>query len=416
MQLSRNTTRPDLPLFLINAHKAADAAAGVEDLRMVVVVEAAAADADDVGVVAGAVEVRVVAADSEDLRDLAIRAQAVMTSDPGTYAVLKLHWDPKRFPDRDALLAAVWECASPHGLQGLDEGTILTEEAHELGLETESWVLDAGIAPHERDWLREQAKCEVLLYFNTIEEASQAGATLLGVLPGVEIASSETRPTQDWNEKWRASFQGIEALPGLWVLPPWRKDAILPERAKVLWIEPGAGFGTGTHETTRLCLRALHEAFRVEPSLAGARALDFGSGSGILSIACAALGAGSVLGVEIDPLANDNARENARTNGAEDRVRFQEFLPPREDGVFGLIVANILRPVLLTFAEELVSRLRPGGILVLSGLVEQDLPAIRQGFYALLKEPDPFSLLEMGEWRALAWRKSAGSFREHGSR
>lgn len=345
---------------------------------------------------------------------LATHVQAAMTPDLKTYSILKLKWEPKRFPDRDALLSALWDCASPFGLQGVNEGTILTEEAQTLGLETESWVVDAGLAPHERDWLGERAKGEAVLYFDSIEEAENARKAILESLPGVEFADAETLPVEDWNEAWRASFQGIEALPDFWVLPPWRKDADLPKAARVIWIEPGAGFGTGTHETTRLCLRALNEAFLAEPSLQGARALDFGSGSGILSIACAAMGASQVLGVEIDSLANDNARENARTNGVEDRVRFQEALPSPDEGEFSLIVANILRPVLLTFSEALVSRLRPGGILVLSGLIESDLPAIRQGFYALLKEPDPFSLLEMGEWRALAWRKSAGSFRQHG--
>jgi ribosomal protein L11 methyltransferase len=171
------------------------------------------------------------------------------------------------------------------------------------------------------------------------------------------------------------------------------KDVELAPGERVLRINPGAGFGTGTHETTQLCLEAIAKAPRA------ARALDFGSGSGILSIALALLGS-EVDSVEIDPLAIDNARENAGLNGVAGKIRLEERLDPAP-GSYGVVVANILKPVLLEFADPLVSRLAPSGALILSGLIERDVDEVAKRFGALLgRQP---SVGERGEWRSLAW-------------
>jgi ribosomal protein L11 methyltransferase len=159
----------------------------------------------------------------------------------------------------------------------------------------------------------------------------------------------------------------------------------------------GPGWGTGSHETTQLCLQALRHFGR-----STSRALDFGSGSGILSIALAQLGA-EVDAVEIDPEANLHAARNARANGVEGRIRFMETLRPADPrSRYPMIVANILKPVLLDFADALIERLAPGGILILSGLVSTDIPGMIVRYSSIGPiQPQVFSL---GEWRAVVWR------------
>ncbi len=315
--------------------------------------------------------------------------------------------------EREDFYSWLWEeLQEEAGLLGVHEGTLLAEEAHEQGFETESFTVDAGEAPRERDWIGSQSLADVELYFSAGDLARLASGRLARI-PGLVIHRDieEVLP-QDWDAQWKASFQGIE-LPPYWrVLPPWVEvtEGAHPQGfehapagfPRVLRLNPGAGFGTGTHETTQLCLEHLAElAARSGGSLQGLRALDFGSGSGILSIGAALLGA-QVDAVEIDPLANENALENARMNGVEDRVHIFERLPAPGES-YPVVVANILKPVLLEFAGELVGRLpRVGGSLILSGLVEADVEPITRAFSPLLggRLPD---VRARGDWRALRW-------------
>lgn len=189
--------------------------------------------------------------------------------------------------------------------------------------------------------------------------------------------------------------------PRLDVPPFWKilaPDAPPPEAGIPLVVRPESGFGDGSHETTRLCLRAV--AMARPPEGAPWRVLDFGSGSGVLSIAAAKLGATAV-GVEIDPAALAASAGNAALNGVADRVRFTADLG-EAPGPFDVVIANILRPVLTAFADDLAARLAPRGALILSGLVTTDVPDLGVRYGALLggRRPDVYSL---GEWRALAW-------------
>ncbi|OFY99639.1 MAG: hypothetical protein A2070_04245 [Bdellovibrionales bacterium GWC1_52_8] len=190
-------------------------------------------------------------------------------------------------------------------------------------------------------------------------------------------------------------------VPPFWrILPPWSSVPVNPD-VSVLRINPGAGFGTGTHETTQLCLGAIADCWLAVPR-AWPGVLDFGSGSGILAIAAAKLGA-KVTAVEIDTLAIDNALDNARLNQLETQITFQTTLDGA-NGPFGMVIANILKPVLLQFSEELVNRLSPKGVLILSGLIEKDLEAVSARFSELLG----FTPVrrELNEWRALVWVRS----------
>ncbi len=170
--------------------------------------------------------------------------------------------------------------------------------------------------------------------------------------------------------------------------------------AGAILIEPGPGFGDGSHETTRVCLQALAA---LAPRTGPWRMLDFGSGSGILSIAAARRGA-VVDAVEIDALAAAHGERNATANGVSERIRtlrtLEQTRPP-----FDFVMANILRAVLLDYAGELVERMAAGAALVLSGLVSTDVPEVSVRYASHLGGDRP-EVYERGEWRALVWRRS----------
>jgi len=308
--------------------------------------------------------------------------------------------------DRELFSQWLWDEFLPMGLQGIHEGTLLSQEAADQGLETESWTLDAAEAPRERDWVADQAENEAELYFESLEGAEKA-AERLRSMTDAEVGEIIEQKQEDWDAQWKASFLGAGngvPVPPFWrILPPWVEPAkILAAGERALKINPGAGFGTGTHETTQLCLQAIGEASQLRP-LTGERVLDFGSGSGILAIGAALLGA-EVDAVEIDPLAIDNAIENGRLNQVEARLHYSRAMASPVQP-YRIVIANILRPVLLEFSEKLVERLGgPGSTLILSGLIESDVNEVRARFSALLGGLEP-QVRELNEWRALIWKK-----------
>jgi len=306
---------------------------------------------------------------------------------------------------------------------GITEGVLLAEEAHERGYETESWVLDAGEAPHERDWLAREKILNLIAYFKTEKAGKSALSWLMREYTLPSMPSLAAEEEQDWNATWKASFTGIDVHEGLRVLPPWHEewekivkdsggtgafhgkgDSVFAKTG-IIAINPGAGFGTGTHETTQLCLKILSQLANTLGDLRGKTVLDFGSGSGILGIAAALHGA-KVYCVEIDPLANDNATENARMNGVEDRISITREIPAEiRGGKVDVLIANILRPILLQFAGEIKDCLKPKAELVLSGLIESDLDQVINEYQ---KGGSSFKVerLEKNEWRALWLRRT----------
>lgn len=192
------------------------------------------------------------------------------------------------------------------------------------------------------------------------------------------------------------SFTGT-TIPPCWQLVPPGQSAEASRRAIIL--NPGAGFGFGEHPSTQLCLQAI--AALAPRGQETWTALDFGSGTGVLSIAAARLGA-TVMGVDIDEPALENSALNLRLNSLEDRIQLARTLE-EAPGPFDLIVANILRPVLLEFAAPLAARLAPHGTLILAGLVGTDVPAITVRFATMLGDRRP-EVYQLGEWRALVWR------------
>jgi ribosomal protein L11 methyltransferase len=178
---------------------------------------------------------------------------------------------------------------------------------------------------------------------------------------------------EDWANAWKAHFPVLRVGRRIVIRPTWRRHRREPDDV-VLALDPGMAFGTGLHPTTRLCLAAL-ESLADRGILASggsdggpAQVLDVGSGSGILSIAAAKLGAIEVLAVDVDPIAVDASAANARRNRLARVVRSREGSAPSGEGPFDLVLANLIASLLITLADGLVGDLRPGGTLVASGI------------------------------------------------
>jgi ribosomal protein L11 methyltransferase len=230
----------------------------------------------------------------------------------------------------------------------------------------------------------------------TIEPAWLIGA------PGVRRLA-ET----DWRESYKSHFKAWRIGRLHWV-PVWeRKTFAVPRRDKVVWLDPGMAFGTGNHETTRLCCRRL-VAFaaavregRVQRRGAG-RVIDAGCGSGILAISAARLGLGPVVGFDHDPDAVRVSRENAARNGMSARIRF--YVADLGSGLSGcradLVLANLQADVLRHHARELVGVIAPGGWLALGGILAPELPQVRTVFASAARGWATDSRT-MGEWADL---------------
>ena len=201
-----------------------------------------------------------------------------------------------------------------------------------------------------------------------VEALFAGGADVERVLARIARSLGEPLPLhesraiadRDWVRATQSQFGPIDLGAGFYVVPTWcepPRDASI-----VLSLDPGLAFGTGSHPTTRLCLEWLRETIR-----GGESVLDYGCGSGILAIAAAKLGAGEVLGTDVDPQAITASRANAAANGV--RARFA--VPGRLGaGARDLVVANILANPLILLAPALAARTRPGGRIALSGILE----------------------------------------------
>lgn len=209
---------------------------------------------------------------------------------------------------------------------------------------------------------------------------------------------------EDWAEAWKRHVDAVHVGRRLVVCPTWREYAPAPGEL-VVRLDPGVVFGSGHHPTTRMCLEALER--RLRP---GDRVLDLGTGTGVLAVAAALLGAGRVEALDIDPRAAAIAADNLRLNGVADRAEaragslgaawpFSE--PP--SGRYDLALANVSAAVILDLAGDLVGCLRPGGTGIAGGIVEGSEVGCGQaleGAGAVIAE-----VLRSGDWRALVFRR-----------
>ncbi len=231
-----------------------------------------------------------------------------------------------------------------------------------------------------------------------LEERLEQLGSALEALPSFGVTGAGTELTlryveeADWATAWKAYYKPMRIGKRLVVTPPWETPELGPDDLPIV-VDPGMAFGTGSHPTTQLCLVALEQY--VKPGMAIA---DVGTGSGILAIAAAKLGASSVAANDNDPLAVKIARENAAVNSVS--VDIAETLPP---GPYAVVAANILADVIIGMAEQLASWTQPGGTLIASGIIDTREADVRRAV-----EAAGFTSKEtrhQGEWVALIFER-----------
>ena len=210
--------------------------------------------------------------------------------------------------------------------------------------------------------------CRLTALFASDAALSEASARLAAA--GSRLPPYETFdvPDHDWVRATQAQFAPCAITPTLWIVPSWHEP--VDPTAVNLKLDPGLAFGTGSHPTTRLCLRWLARELH-----GGESVLDYGCGSGILAIAACRLGAGRVVGTDIDPQALIASRGNAERNDVPAQFVAVDELPVGGEA-FDVIVANILANPIIALAPSLARRLRPGGRIVLSGILEAQADAV----------------------------------------
>ena len=244
---------------------------------------------------------------------------------------------------------------------------------------------------------------QVKAWFESVE-ALRGLENILKALPdmaGFDLGSLAVRSQgvqeQDWSECWKQYYKPFRAGERLVIKPSWESWDARPGDL-IIELDPGMAFGTGTHETTAMCVEMIEKHYR------GGKVLDVGTGSGILAIAAARLGATEVLGVDIDPMAVRVAKENIEKNGLTDVIEVREGdLVAGLDGVkCDFAVANILADVIALLAGPLRRHLTPGAQFVCSGILrerEEDVKQVlTENGYRL------FDRLQKGDWVALAAR------------
>ena len=289
-------------------------------------------------------------------------------------------------------IEAVSEVLSRFGYQG----GIVIEEAHRPTADGISIERD----PTRPAWVRAYLPSD---HMST--EAIQRIETALGLLGRLRpISPLQVRllSAEDWANAWKEHYTILHVSDRIVVVPAWKR--FRPERGQIaLRLDPGMAFGTGIHPTTQLCLRSLERVLRP-----GMRTLDLGTGSGILAIAAAKLGSGPILAVDKDPIAVEAAQSNIRRNRLGARIEVRTGTLVAGMGPYDLILANLLAPVLRELAGLLAQALFPGGIVVASGVLEEQAAEISAVLAAA-----GLPLVEQvheGDWVALiARREPAGA-------
>lgn len=263
-------------------------------------------------------------------------------------------------------------------LDALDALSVSVEDADAQTEAEQALFGEPGMPPPADGWQRSR----VLALFPTRVAADEAAALLQAqdffadclVLGAAEV------PEQDWVRLTQSQFAPVDITPEFWIVPTWHEP---PAQAKtIIRLDPGLAFGTGTHPTTRMCLRwiARHGVQGL------GRVLDYGCGSGILAIGAAKFGARDIDAVDIDEAAVASTRLNAEANG----VTLNAGLPELAQGRYRTVLANILATPLKVLAPLLCSRVAPGGALVLAGILERQVRELQEAYvpYAALQVAD----------------------------
>ncbi len=260
-------------------------------------------------------------------------------------------------------------------------------------------------------------EAEVRAWFPTVGRALTLKRDIRRFLKGIseiypEVKSKVKRRAlrwtvlkdRNWNSYWRRFFTPQKIAKTILITPPWRKPA-KAEKRKVIEIEPGMAFGTGTHATTRGCLEYLEEVVRRQPQgLKGLIALDVGTGSGILAIALAKMGVRRVVALDNDPVALKVARSNVKRNRVAKSVVLSSTELQRYKGPFNVVVANLTAETIIDVAPLLKKNVARGGTLILAGILDSQEREVLAHF------KNPFTLLRKKSsegWSTLALMKEA---------
>jgi ribosomal protein L11 methyltransferase len=256
------------------------------------------------------------------------------------------------------------------------------------------------------DFLRLGAYFDGATNVEDLRPALEAGFERMGLRNALGELSISAVPDQDWMQKWKEGFEAVEVGDRLVIAPSWKLPLDSAGRV-VIQIDPGMAFGTGTHETTRLCLEAIEHHWR------GGSLLDVGTGTGILAIAAALLAPESLPGsgpdfrlvaIDVDPQAVEVARENTAINNVSDRIELYEGQPREFAGAgFDVVVANLTAEVIVDLMNDLAACLAPRGLMILSGILSELAANVERALVA-----SGFAVTERhaaGEWSALVARR-----------
>jgi len=263
-------------------------------------------------------------------------------------------------------------------LDALDALSVSVEDADAQTDAEQALFGEPGMPPPKEGWQRSR----VIALFADEALANEAASVLAlqDFFEGCEVLGVAPVPDQDWVRLTQSQFAPVEITPEFWIVPTWHEP---PGAARqVIRLDPGLAFGTGTHPTTRMCLRWIAK----QGAFGGQRVLDYGCGSGILAIGAAKFGAPDIDAVDIDEAAVSSTRLNAEANG----VRLNAGLPEAAKGRYDTVLANILATPLKVLAPLLHSHVAPGGSLVLAGILERQADELKQAYapYAALEVSD----------------------------
>jgi ribosomal protein L11 methyltransferase len=253
-------------------------------------------------------------------------------------------------------------------LDALDALSVSVEDADAQTDAEQALFGEPGMPPPQDGWQRSRIQA---LFAN--EALARDAAEVLAAqdfFADCSVLGVAAVPEQDWVRVTQSQFAPVEITPTFWIVPTWHEP---PEQAtRVIRLDPGLAFGTGTHPTTRMCLRwiAGQEASRL------VRVLDYGCGSGILAIGAAKFGAAEIDAVDIDDAAVESTVLNAHAN----HVQLHAGLPDRAKGQYHTVLANILATPLKVLAPLLCSHVAPGGSLVLAGILERQSEELKQAY------------------------------------
>ncbi len=252
-------------------------------------------------------------------------------------------------------------------LVALDALSVSVEDADALTPAEQALFGEPGMPPPREGWQRSR----VVALFPSEAAAREAAALLQpqDFFEGCEVLGVQAVVEQDWVRLTQSQFDPVEITPTFWIVPTWHEPPAQAEH--IIRLDPGLAFGTGTHPTTRMCLR-----WTAQHGAQGQRVLDYGCGSGILAIGASKFGATEIDAVDIDPAAVESTHLNAAANHAA----LKTGLPDAAQGEYDLVLANILASPLKVLAPLLCQHVKAGGHLVLAGILSRQADELKAAY------------------------------------